>query len=68
MTAKDRLLTTIESLSEDEAERLLPLIERRSGGDLGEQIAAGYRRIPQSPDETSWAEESARELVREEPW
>jgi hypothetical protein len=69
MTAKEKLRERVEALSEEEAAKLLPLVE--GGNDraaIGEAIAAGYRRIPQNADEDSWAEANAREAIREERW
>lgn len=68
MTAKEKLQARIASLSEDEAERLLPLLERGGNDEAGEQIAAGYRRIPQESAEDAWALANAREAIRQERW
>lgn len=40
--------------------------ERRRA--VGEAIADGYRRVPQSHDEVAAAEINARRLIEEEPW
>jgi metal-responsive CopG/Arc/MetJ family transcriptional regulator len=35
---------------------------------ISRQIVEGYERIPETDWEMAWAEESAREMIREEPW
>lgn len=35
---------------------------------MGEAVADGYRRVPQSDDELAGAEASARAMIAEEPW
>jgi Arc/MetJ-type ribon-helix-helix transcriptional regulator len=40
--------------------------ERRRA--IGEAIAEGYRRVPQTEDELAVAEANVRRLVTEEPW
>ena len=46
-------------------DRLLADEERRA---VDEAIVEGYTRIPPTAEEDAWAEWSARESVREEPW
>jgi metal-responsive CopG/Arc/MetJ family transcriptional regulator len=36
--------------------------------ELVRQHIEGYRRIPQTEEELRWADASAREMIREEPW
>ncbi|HWM54080.1 MAG TPA: ribbon-helix-helix protein, CopG family [Solirubrobacterales bacterium] len=36
--------------------------------EISRQIVAGYERIPVTDWEMAWAEASAREMIREEPW
>jgi metal-responsive CopG/Arc/MetJ family transcriptional regulator len=36
--------------------------------EVDRQIAEGYRHQPQTAEENAWAEASAREAIREEPW
>jgi hypothetical protein len=68
-TAKQRLRKEVEALSEAEAERVLPAVQKKiETKRIGEAIAEGYRRIPQGPDENAWAEANAREAIREERW
>jgi Arc/MetJ-type ribon-helix-helix transcriptional regulator len=35
---------------------------------IDREIVEGYTRIPSTPEEDAWAEWSARESIREEPW
>ena len=69
VTAKEKLRERVESLSEDEAARVLAVVEGQNDRqDIGEAIAAGYRRVPQGSEEQAWAESNAREAIREERW
>lgn len=45
--------------------RMLDAERRRA---VGEAIADGYRRVPQSDDEVAAAEVNVRRLIEEEPW
>ena len=45
--------------------RLVDEIEQR---EIDRQIVAGYTRIPQTDEELRWAEASALDSIREEPW
>lgn len=40
--------------------------ERRRG--IGDRIAEGYRRVPQTDEEVSAAAEAAARSIHEEPW
>lgn len=69
VTAKEKLHERLETLSEEQAARLLAVVEReKERPGVGEAIAAGYRRIPQDLEEQAWAEGNAREAIREERW
>lgn len=69
VTAKEKLRERVERLSEDEAARVLAVVEnQKDRGGIGEAIAAGYRRVSQGPEEQAWAESNAREAIREERW
>jgi Arc/MetJ-type ribon-helix-helix transcriptional regulator len=46
-------------------DRLLAELERER---IDREIVEGYTRIPSTPEEDAWAEWSARESIREEPW
>jgi metal-responsive CopG/Arc/MetJ family transcriptional regulator len=35
---------------------------------MDREINEGYERIPETEEEMRWAEENAREGIREEPW
>jgi metal-responsive CopG/Arc/MetJ family transcriptional regulator len=35
---------------------------------IDREIREGYERIPETDEEMAWAEASAREMIREEPW
>lgn len=43
-------------------------VDRERRRRVGEAIAEGYRRLPQTEEETAGAEESARAMIAEEPW
>lgn len=57
-----------ESRSEVVRRALEALIDRRRRRLVGEAIAEAYRRIPETPEELRWADESTRSLIAEEPW
>jgi Arc/MetJ-type ribon-helix-helix transcriptional regulator len=57
-----------ESRSQAVREALVQLIDRRRREELGRQIVAGYRRIPQTDHEAGWADAATREMIEEEPW
>jgi len=57
MTKADAVRSAIEELVDRE--------ERRR---IGEAIAEGYRRIPQTDEEQEWATRGAIESINEEPW
>ncbi|HET9287082.1 MAG TPA: hypothetical protein VFO26_05945 [Gaiella sp.] len=46
-------------------DRLVADLERER---IDREIVEGYTRIPSTPEEDAWAEWSARESIREEPW
>jgi Arc/MetJ-type ribon-helix-helix transcriptional regulator len=46
-------------------DRLVAELERER---IDREIVEGYTRIPSTPEEDAWAEWSARESIREEPW
>jgi metal-responsive CopG/Arc/MetJ family transcriptional regulator len=57
---RSRSILIREAVEEYLADDLKAEIDRR--------IVEGYRRQPQTREEDAWAEASAREAVREEPW
>lgn len=36
--------------------------------EVGRKIVEGYERVPQTAEEDAWAQTSARDAIREEPW
>lgn len=43
-------------------------LDRERRHRIGEAIAEGYRRLPQTDEEVAGAEASTRAMIREEPW
>lgn len=71
MTAKEKVLKQAPGWTEEQAEAALVAAEDRieeERAEVGEAIAAGYRRVPQTADEDAWAEGNAREAIRQERW
>ena len=50
------------------AEAIDKLVRDLEEEAIDRAIVEGYRRIPQTDEELEWAEWSARESIREEPW
>ena len=44
------------------------LVAQLESERIDREIVEGYTRIPSTPEEDAWAEWSARESIREEPW
>jgi Arc/MetJ-type ribon-helix-helix transcriptional regulator len=44
------------------------LLERAEKARIDAAIVSGYKRHPQSDDDLAYAEASARDSIREEPW
>jgi Arc/MetJ-type ribon-helix-helix transcriptional regulator len=44
------------------------MIERRRRAALGQRIADGYRRTPQSGDDLTWSDTASAAMIAEEPW
>lgn len=44
------------------------LVDRHRRAQIGEAIADGYRRQPQTDDELAGLDDATRALVEEEPW
>jgi Arc/MetJ-type ribon-helix-helix transcriptional regulator len=74
---EDRLADRVDSLvaagvlaSRSEAVRigLEELADRLERERIGRQIIEGYQRMPETPEELAWAEESLEEMLAEEPW
>jgi len=68
MTAKEKLLERVPTLTEAQAQAALQVL------DANERLAAYFEAEAQLSDaeiaarDDRWAESSAREAVREEPW
>jgi putative addiction module CopG family antidote len=57
-----------ESKAEAIRSAIRALVEQERRSRIGERIADGYRRIPQSDEEVSAATEAAIHSIQEEPW
>ncbi len=44
------------------------VIDRRRRIAVGQAIAEGYRRVPQTDDELSWSDAASAAMIGEEPW
>lgn len=73
----DQLASEVDGLvadgvvaSRSEAVRLAleTLVDHHRRGRVGAQIAAAYRRQPQTEEELAGLNEATRALVEEEPW
>lgn len=47
---------------------LAAVIEHRRRVAVGQAIADGYRRVPQSEDDLSWSDAASAAMIGEEPW
>ena len=47
---------------------LIAVVDRQRRVAVGQVIADGYRRIPQTDDETSWSDAASAAMIAEEPW
>ncbi len=70
MAQLDAIVASGEAESRSDAVRraLEAMIDQRRRRLVGEAIAAGYRRVPETDEELRRADENARALVAEEPW
>ena len=66
----DELVANGEAESRSDAVRraLEAMIDQRRRRLVGEAIADGYRRVPETDEELEWAIESTRAMIAEEPW
>ena len=66
----DAIVASGEADSRSDAVRraLEAMIDQRRRRLIGEAIADGYRRVPETDEELLWAEDNARSVVAEEPW
>ena len=70
MAQLDAIVASGETESRSDAVRraLEAMIDERRRRLVGEAIAEGYRRVPETDEELRRADEIARALVAEEPW
>ena len=70
MAQLDAIVASGEAESRSDAVRraLEAMIDERRRRLLGEAIAEGYRRVPETDEELRRADENARALVAVEPW
>jgi Arc/MetJ-type ribon-helix-helix transcriptional regulator len=68
--ALDALVADGVVASRSEAVRLglRVLVERHRRALVGESIAAGYERRPQTAGEVGWADAATVAMIAEEPW
>jgi len=68
--AIDELVETGVFSSRSEAVRagLEVVIDRRRRLAVGQAIADGYRRVPQSADDLAWPDSASVAMIGEEPW
>lgn len=66
----DSIVASGEAESRSDAVRraLETMIDQRRRRLIGEAIAEGYRRVPDTDEELRWAIESTRSMIAEEPW
>jgi putative addiction module CopG family antidote len=58
----------VGSRSQAVREGLRALVDQHRRRAVGEAIAEGYRRLPQTPDEIAWSDEATAAMIAEEPW
>lgn len=68
--AVDGLVASGAVASRSDAVRLglEQLIDRCRRDEVGRQIVAGYRALPQSEAEVGWADEATQQMIADEPW
>ena len=66
----DAIVASGEARSRSDAVRraLEAMIDQRRRRLIGEAIAEGYRRMPETEEELRWADDNARSMIAEEPW
>jgi metal-responsive CopG/Arc/MetJ family transcriptional regulator len=66
----DWVITRLNYDSRAEAMRdaLVKLIDQERRREIGEQIAEGYRRMPQTEEEMAGGDQAFIDSVNEEPW
>ena len=58
----------VESRSDAVRRGLTALIDVHRRKRIGDAIAEGYRRLPQSEQEVGWADAATAAMIAEEPW
>lgn len=68
--ALDALVRTGSFASRSEAVRagLDALIDREHRARVGREISDGYRRTPQTDDESGWSDAASAAMIADEPW
>ncbi len=66
----DKLVSHGRFATRTEAVRwaITDLVERERRTAVGEAIIAGYRRVPETEEERTTADQNLRRLITEEPW
>jgi metal-responsive CopG/Arc/MetJ family transcriptional regulator len=57
-----------DSRAEAMRDALVKLIDQERRRQIGEQIAEGYRRMPQTEEEIAGADQAMIDSINEEPW
>jgi Arc/MetJ-type ribon-helix-helix transcriptional regulator len=70
LASVDELVADGSVVSRSDAVRqgLETLVERRRRARIGEAIADGYRRRPQTEGEVAWIDEATARMIADEPW
>ena len=66
----DQLVRSGVATSRSHAVRdaLRALVDQQRRRSVGEAIAEGYRRLPQTDSEIAWSDEATAAMIAEEPW
>ncbi|MEO8267376.1 MAG: ribbon-helix-helix protein, CopG family [Ilumatobacteraceae bacterium] len=57
-----------DSRTEAMRDALVRLVDQERRRDIGEQIAEGYRRMPQTEEEIDGGDQAFLDSVNDEPW
>jgi len=68
--AIDALIASGEFASRSDVVRegVARLVDEQRRRAIGDEIIAGYDRVPETPDELMHAEAAARAMIDDEPW
>ena len=58
----------VPSRSHAVRDALRVLVDQQRRRSVGEAIAEGYRRLPQTDSEVAWSDEATVAMIAEEPW